>query len=133
MSLFIDRNSIAPQSVSKQRLELAEFQYDGLNGLLETIRKRCNQKCIPLDYGEGDLTKGESECTNRCVAKFMQGHKIIGNHVETHHRLSDQQLEPYKTLRREYLSSPSPGKWVIVYILNAFSTAVYNIRKYSIV
>jgi hypothetical protein len=105
MSFFIDNNNISPQNVSQQRLELAEFQYDGLNTLLETIRKNCGNKCIPLDYGENDLTKGESECTNRCIAKFMQSHKTIGNYVETNRRLNDQDMKPYQQIKKDYLSS----------------------------
>lgn len=105
MSFFIDNNSISPQGVSGERLQLAEFQYDGLNGLLETIRKRCNQKCIPLDYGEGDLTKGEGECTNRCVSKFMQGHRTIGNFVEANQRLTEKDMKLFQHIKDKYLSS----------------------------
>lgn len=110
MSLFIDNGSISPQGVSSQRMELAEFQYDGLNGLLETIRKRCAEKCIPLDYGEGDITKGEGECTNRCVAKFMQGHRVIGNMVETNQRLTDKDMAVFQQVKREYLSGKPEEK-----------------------
>lgn len=28
------------------------------------------QKCIPTNYLEGDLNKGESVCLDRCAAKF---------------------------------------------------------------
>lgn len=104
MSLFIDNNSISPQNVSKHRLELANLQYDALNGLYETIRLTCGKKCIPLDYGENDLTKGEGECDNRCVAKFMEAHKIIGNFVESGHRFTDRDLKHYENIKREYLS-----------------------------
>lgn len=91
-------------------MELASFQYDGLNGLLRTIRLSCGQKCIPLDYGENDLTKGESECTNRCVAKFMQAHRTIGHHVESESRLKEQDMAVYNLVKKDYLSSPPPAK-----------------------
>lgn len=29
------------------------------------------KKCIPRDYREGDLNKGESVCIDRCAAKFF--------------------------------------------------------------
>lgn len=32
----------------------------------------CLKKCIPADYREGDLNKGESVCLDRCVAKFFE-------------------------------------------------------------
>ena len=32
----------------------------------------CTKKCIPADYREADLNKGESVCLDRCVAKFFE-------------------------------------------------------------
>ena len=32
----------------------------------------CYKKCIPTEYREGDLTKGESVCLDRCVPKFFE-------------------------------------------------------------
>ena len=31
----------------------------------------CTKKCIPKEYREADLNKGESVCLDRCVAKFF--------------------------------------------------------------
>ncbi|KAG6038083.1 protein transporter tim10, partial [Claviceps citrina] len=31
----------------------------------------CQKKCIPTDYREGELNKGESVCLDRCTAKFL--------------------------------------------------------------
>ncbi len=33
--------------------------------------RSCTKKCIPPDYRESDLNKGESVCLDRCVAKFF--------------------------------------------------------------
>jgi mitochondrial import inner membrane translocase subunit TIM10 len=32
----------------------------------------CTQKCIPKDFHEGELNKGESVCLDRCVSKFLE-------------------------------------------------------------
>jgi import inner membrane translocase subunit TIM10 len=32
----------------------------------------CLKKCIPADYREAELNKGESVCLDRCVAKFFE-------------------------------------------------------------
>lgn len=32
----------------------------------------CTKKCIPNNYREGELNKGESVCLDRCVAKFFE-------------------------------------------------------------
>ena len=31
----------------------------------------CQKKCVPTDYREAELNKGESVCLDRCVAKFL--------------------------------------------------------------
>ena len=36
------------------------------------LNQSCTKKCIPADYREGDLNKGESVCLDRCVAKFFE-------------------------------------------------------------
>ncbi|KAL7926864.1 Tim10/DDP family zinc finger domain-containing protein [Trichoderma austrokoningii] len=35
------------------------------------LQKSCQKKCVPSDYREGDLNKGESVCLDRCTAKFL--------------------------------------------------------------
>jgi import inner membrane translocase subunit TIM10 len=32
----------------------------------------CTKKCIPPQYREADLNKGESVCLDRCVSKFFE-------------------------------------------------------------
>ncbi|KAJ5679137.1 Mitochondrial import inner membrane translocase subunit tim10 [Penicillium macrosclerotiorum] len=36
-----------------------------------SLTESCSKKCIPTDYREGDLNKGESVCLDRCVSKFF--------------------------------------------------------------
>lgn len=38
----------------------------------------CQKKCIPPKYHEGELSKGEAICLDRCVAKFLEVHDRIG-------------------------------------------------------
>lgn len=44
--------------------------------------KICSQKCIPTDYREGELNKGESVCLDRCAAKFFEAHQVISSQLE---------------------------------------------------
>ena len=37
-----------------------------------SLTQSCAKKCIPADYREGDLNKGESVCLDRCVSKFFE-------------------------------------------------------------
>ncbi len=38
----------------------------------------CHKKCVPPRYNEADLTKGESICLDRCVAKYFDIHDKVG-------------------------------------------------------
>lgn len=42
------------------------------NAVTVRLAKSCMTKCVPADYREGDLNKGESVCLDRCVAKFFE-------------------------------------------------------------
>ena len=35
------------------------------------LTRACMKKCIPADYREGDLNKGEGVCIDRCTSKFF--------------------------------------------------------------
>ena len=36
-----------------------------------SLQNTCQKKCIPTEYREGELNKGESVCLDRCTAKFL--------------------------------------------------------------
>ena len=38
----------------------------------------CQKKCVPPKHKESELSKGESVCLDRCVAKYMEIHDRIG-------------------------------------------------------
>lgn len=42
----------------------------------------CTSKCLPKDYREADLNKGESVCIDRCVAKYMDVNIKIGEKMQ---------------------------------------------------
>lgn len=36
-----------------------------------SLNLSCAKKCIPTEYRDADLNKGESVCLDRCVSKFF--------------------------------------------------------------
>lgn len=46
-------------------------RYHKLTSNRNSLQKTCQKKCIPTDYREGELNKGESVCIDRCTAKFL--------------------------------------------------------------
>lgn len=58
----------------------------------------CQKKCIPPKYKDSDLTKGETVCIDRCVAKYMEIHDRIGKKLTS---LSQQDEERMKQLQAQ--------------------------------
>lgn len=58
----------------------------------------CQRKCIPTKYREGDLTKGESVCIDRCVAKYLDIHERIGKKLTS---ISMQDEEAMKKMQQQ--------------------------------
>ncbi|CCD22929.1 Tim12p NDAI_0A07750 [Naumovozyma dairenensis CBS 421] len=82
MSFFL--NQYGSQDVSEEKLQIAEVQFDAMCTTFNNILKTCMEKCIPHEeYSEGDLTKGEICCIDRCVAKMHYSNRLIGAYVQS--------------------------------------------------
>lgn len=46
------------------------------------LTRACAKKCVPNDYREGELNKGESVCLDRCAAKFFDVHMKISENMQ---------------------------------------------------
>ncbi|ELU43329.1 tim10/DDP family zinc finger domain-containing protein [Rhizoctonia solani AG-1 IA] len=44
--------------------------------------RSCHSKCISTRYTEPDLNKGESVCIDRCVAKFFEVNRKVGEKLQ---------------------------------------------------
>lgn len=42
----------------------------------------CQEKCIPNNYHEPDLNKGEQKCIDRCVGKYMSIQGMLGERMK---------------------------------------------------
>eukprot|EP00127_Corallochytrium_limacisporum_P000607 Clim_evm6s22 gene=Clim_evmTU6s22 len=78
MGLFGGGNSAAAAAQSAAQLQMAEQEMDAITDLFNRLVSTCNKKCVPNKYRDGELTKGESVCIDRCVAKYMEAHDKIG-------------------------------------------------------
>ncbi|KAI0042670.1 hypothetical protein FA95DRAFT_1564092 [Auriscalpium vulgare] len=82
MSMF-GRGSAAPSgNVNPERIEMAIQELDMVTDIFNRIVSTCHAKCISTRYAEGDLTKGESVCIDRCVAKFFEANKKVGERLQ---------------------------------------------------
>jgi len=57
---------------------ITDLEIEMMADMYNRMSSVCQKKCVPPRYGEGDLSKGESVCLDRCVAKYMEIHDRIG-------------------------------------------------------
>ncbi|KAF8535171.1 Tim10/DDP family zinc finger-domain-containing protein [Trichophaea hybrida] len=62
----------APQPTSAQKIAAAETELEMVTDMFNRLSNSCTKKCIPTDYKESELNKGESVCLDRCVSKFFE-------------------------------------------------------------
>ncbi|KAI9665414.1 MAG: protein transporter tim10 [Alyxoria varia] len=67
---------------SEERLEAAETEIAMVQEMYNKLTASCLSKCVPKEYREGDLNKGESVCLDRCVSKYMQANMKISEKMQ---------------------------------------------------
>ncbi|EPS40079.1 hypothetical protein H072_6114 [Dactylellina haptotyla CBS 200.50] len=70
MSMFGFGGAQGPSSA--QKIAAAEAELEMVTDMFNRLTNSCFKKCVPKDYRETDLNKGESVCLDRCVAKFFE-------------------------------------------------------------
>ncbi|KAL1854580.1 protein transporter tim10 [Paecilomyces lecythidis] len=61
-----------PQLSSAEKIAAAETEVEMVSDMFNRLTQSCVSKCVPPEYREGDLNKGESVCLDRCVGKFFE-------------------------------------------------------------
>ncbi|THH02511.1 hypothetical protein EW026_g401 [Hermanssonia centrifuga] len=79
---FLGRGSSPAGSVNPERMEVAMQELDMITDVFNRLVSSCHSKCINSRYAEGDLNKGESVCIDRCVAKFFEVNKKVGEKLQ---------------------------------------------------
>lgn len=93
---------VAFVSIISTKLPNTTFVY-----CLYRMSAACQKKCVPPKYKEAELSKGESVCLDRCVAKYMEIHDRIGKKL-TSITMADQ--ETAQKLQAAQLGSGKPSK-----------------------
>lgn len=60
-----------PQPSSAEKIAAAEQEMDLITDMFSKLQQACLKKCVPRDYREGEINKGEGVCIDRCAAKFF--------------------------------------------------------------
>ncbi|KAG1715788.1 hypothetical protein ID866_1364 [Astraeus odoratus] len=81
---FLGRGKSTPGgAINHDRIEMAINEIEMVSDVFNRIVSSCHSKCISTRYAEGDLNKGESVCIDRCVAKFFEVNKKVGEKMQT--------------------------------------------------
>ncbi|XP_023224629.1 mitochondrial import inner membrane translocase subunit Tim10-B-like [Centruroides sculpturatus] len=82
---------------SKMQL-VAELEIEMMSDMYNRMTTACHKKCVPPKYKDAELSKGESVCLDRCVAKYLEIHERIGKKLTT---MSMQDDELMKKLQEQ--------------------------------
>ncbi|GAB0189531.1 mitochondrial import inner membrane translocase subunit Tim10 [Grus japonensis] len=69
----------------------AELEVDMMADMYNRMTQACHRKCVPPHYKDAELSKGESVCLDRCVAKYLEVHERMGKKL-TELSLQDEEL-----------------------------------------
>ncbi|KAF8599278.1 hypothetical protein BDV93DRAFT_526225 [Ceratobasidium sp. AG-I] len=61
---------------------MATAELDMITDVFNRLVSSCHSKCISTRYAEPDLNKGESVCIDRCVAKFFEVNRKVGEKLQ---------------------------------------------------
>ncbi|KAJ1821235.1 protein transporter tim10 [Coemansia sp. RSA 2675] len=59
------------------QLAAAEQEMEMVTDMFARLGDLCNRKCLIQRYSDEELTKAESVCTDRCVAKYFQVNREV--------------------------------------------------------
>lgn len=87
--------------LDQSKMQLAvDLEIEMMADMYNRMTNACHRKCIPPRYRDPELTKGESVCIDRCVAKYMDIHDRIGKRLTT---ISQQDEDLIKRLNEQQL------------------------------
>uniref|UniRef100_A0A7E4ZW82 Mitochondrial import inner membrane translocase subunit n=1 Tax=Panagrellus redivivus TaxID=6233 RepID=A0A7E4ZW82_PANRE len=84
---------MANAQYNQQMQMVAELEMEMMSDMYKRMTDACEAKCIPSHYAEGDLTKGESVCLDRCVAKYLDVHEKLGKVLTTMSQTDEKALQ----------------------------------------
>ncbi|CAE6490678.1 unnamed protein product [Rhizoctonia solani] len=77
-----NRGSAPSGSINPAQIEMATAELDMITDVFNRLVSSCHSKCISTRYAEPDLNKGESVCIDRCVAKFFEVNRKVGEKLQ---------------------------------------------------
>ncbi|KAF5337343.1 hypothetical protein D9611_003237 [Ephemerocybe angulata] len=84
MSFLGGRSNANTGSVNYDKIDMAVTELDTVTDFFNRMVSSCYNKCIGAKYpADGDLNKGESVCIDKCVAKYNDVQKKVGEKLQS--------------------------------------------------
>lgn len=80
---------------------VAELEMEMMADMYNRMSSTCQKKCIPPRYKDAELTKGESVCIDRCVAKYMEIHDRIGKKLTSMSQQDEEQIKKIQAMQQQ--------------------------------
>ncbi|KAK0747760.1 Tim10/DDP family zinc finger-domain-containing protein [Apiosordaria backusii] len=71
-----------PKLSSEEKIAAVENEIKVMTEMQTRMAKICSQKCLDRTYREGELSKGEASCLDRCSVKFFEAHTTISEQLQ---------------------------------------------------
>ncbi|KAH7880448.1 Tim10/DDP family zinc finger-domain-containing protein [Lentinula edodes] len=69
--------------VNTDKIEMAITELDTITDFFNRMVASCHAKCITPRYTDGELNKGEMVCIDRCVSKYNEVQKKVGEKIQS--------------------------------------------------
>lgn len=108
--------------VAPEQQFAAELEVEMMTDMYNRMSSSCHKKCINTSYHEAELNKGESVCLDRCIAKYLEIHELIGKKLT---EVSQNEEESMKKMQQQQQATL---KWLITTSLSQ-NMICYGILK----
>ncbi|KAF8350251.1 Tim10/DDP family zinc finger-domain-containing protein [Amanita rubescens] len=68
--------------VNPEKIDMAITELDTVTDFFNRMVSSCYAKCISQRFTEADLNKGENVCIDRCVSKYNEVQKKVGEKLQ---------------------------------------------------
>ncbi|KAI0034916.1 Tim10/DDP family zinc finger-domain-containing protein [Vararia minispora EC-137] len=64
--------------LNNERIEAAMHEMEMITDVFNRMVSSCHAKCVNTRYADAELSKGESVCVDRCIGKYFEANKLVG-------------------------------------------------------
>ncbi|KAE9410808.1 hypothetical protein BT96DRAFT_846527 [Gymnopus androsaceus JB14] len=77
------RPSGSGNGLNTDKIDMAITELDTITDFFNRMVSSCHAKCIAPRYTDGELNKGEMVCIDRCVSKYNEVQKKVGEKIQS--------------------------------------------------